>query len=128
MKLPKERLMTNRYYQAHASKLVEQRRASLESSLNKTSTENIFIFVAFCVVAIFSMILLIQVSFFAAVVGAGTSIILSMLVFSQISGHPPGYGRWVVNCDQRRFLRGDTVTFRCERMVAGEIVEETRMG
>jgi len=128
MKLPKEPLMTKRYYQAHASKLVERRRASIESSLSMTSTQNVYIYVAFGVIATCSVILFIQVSFFAAAVGAGASTIVSIPVFLLISGHPPEYGRWEVSCNRGRFVRGDTITFRCARIVDGEIVEETRMG
>lgn len=128
MKLPKEPLMTERYYQAHASKLVERRRSSIESSLSKTSAQNIFIYAAFGAIAIFSVILFIQISLFAAIVGAGICVVISVPAFLLTPGHPPEYGKWEVSCNRGKFLRGDTIYFRCARIVDGEIVEEVRMG
>lgn len=127
MKLPKEPLMTERYYQTLASKLVERRRESIERSLSMTSAQKNYTYVAFGVIAIFSVMLFIQTSLFAAIVGAGICIVISVPVFLLIPGHSSGYGRWEVSCNRGKFVRGDTIYFRCARIVDGEIVEEAEV-
>jgi len=120
--------MANNYYQAHASKLVERERGFIEVSLNNTFFQNLYIYLAVAFVAICALILSIYISFFAAVIGAGVSVTMAIILFFFLPAYAPEYGVWKVTCDRGKFAKGDTVKFRCERFVEGEVVESITRG
>lgn len=123
MKLPKELQMAESHYQAHAWKLVENRRKEIQTSLNMTTYQNTFSIFAVIAGIFLVIILLAFVGFRAAIIGAISNIILMFIAFFFIPSHPAEYGEWYVYCDKVRLMRGGTVKFRCERIVNGEIVE-----
>jgi len=123
MKLPKEPLMGDRPYQAHARKLVGQQRSSIESTLNRTEQQNIFYFLSVAATVIVFITTFVLMTFSAALVVGGLTLFIAILAYFNVPSHPPEYGEWKVICYRKRFERGETVSFTCERFVNGEVVE-----
>ncbi len=129
MRLPKEPLMAERYYQARANKLVENHRSYLEYTMNSTNQEIAFNILGIVLSAVVAYLVFDNFSFFAAVVTFICGLVCTFLfgaIF--VKGYPESYGKWRVKCEQTRFHRGSDVFFICERIVDGEVVERVSRG